>query len=314
MTDHLINKNVVAILLKAPWFLQLKKLKLACEYDYYALNNAKNLLRGLQMGAIESLKIGKCSPDVLLAFENANLPKLKKLKVIIRSKDFDFGRGHLTGKGLNLIFNTANLPCLESLTVDFFDIYDRDALIREEWDHPPVCAENMEADPFSILPSLKVLCLRGIDISKGCAKFLASGFYKRGCEVDLNCCAVQSDLDVKKVHEMLSSFGVSDDLFCEEIRATGLTAKLFWFNLVSMEELHTIILSLYLSKIASDLESVIKPEIALMAAMPEKRGKSNYLAERMQSAAERVLKSIKEVTVEMDKVVGGNNGASGSRR
>ena len=59
---------------------------------------------------------------------------------------------------------------------------------------------------------------------------------------------------------------------------------------------------------------MIKPEVASMAARPEKgeNSVSILVAERMQSATQKILKNINEVALHVDTVVGGSNGASGS--
>jgi hypothetical protein len=300
-------------LLKVPWILQLKKLVLMqCSM---CLGAATELTEGLQLGGdgggrgvLEYLRIDSCSAAIFLAFKDANFPRLKKVDFALeRPAEAEDPRRQAMNRGLSDFFSTTTLPCLESIAISQ-SIYSLGYHMDIElWSDVPECAKNFSAaNAFSIFPLLNYIDISGIRIEKECAEFL-SIFYKRGCRINLQCADVHSGLDLIKLNMMLVAFGLTKAQFDEELNTLGLYIKVYWYNLLSMEELKAIAAAVFLKAYTHQMKYYLKPAKAAMEiSLGGMGGRGVLLQKRLKDASE----ATQELARALSK--GENDGASGS--
>jgi len=240
------------------------------------------------------------------------LPALKSLSVCL-----SLPQGEQTNldpdpfnEGLSTFFSTARLPCLESLSIS----QDRPAFDNAlVWDVAPACSNQMKRDPYSIFPSLKELEIQFFKIGNAWTKFLASGFYKRGCDIYLFRCRIESKFDIDQLRrEVLDVLRIDDARFYQELNKLGIYCEVFW-NFLSMEELKSIAASIFMNDFAENLEGVLDPaklSKAKALGVSEEDFQHSKPNSHLVKSYENLLKSV--FNLNSITTVDVNGGASGS--
>lgn len=240
---------------RAPWFKQLRSLALA--HCSLCPSGALALISGLQGGAIETLELESTSSSALVPLKSGMFPNLKTLNVRLQSANPGEDGPITPNDVFNMIFS-ADLPSLETLALvysTYIPGYPHNFLYsRHAWDVPPAVAPGTE-----VLPKLMSLRLSGMCIKPDCARFLATKLLQRGCSIDLNGCSVHSGLDFAQLEKMLEEYHLSRSELDSELRELGLMNNVYWYNLVSMQQLKLIAASVFLDNITRELRDVEEP-------------------------------------------------------
>jgi hypothetical protein len=257
---HDVSLEDVRALLKAPWALQIKNFRHRLQSSgLLELDVAKELINGLQYGVLESLELHHCTPAVFRAFKGVHFPKLKSLMLqLYTTEAHNIRENEDFNQGLSDFFSSAKIPCLESLTITH-PSYQR--IYRSKWNMAPACPHENDDDVLSICPSLKSLEITGICIDPPAARFLAFVFYKRGCRISLQDATVTSGVDLEAVNEICNHFNIIDRIndLNQYLARKELYKEVYWYNLLSMDELKVIAASVFLSKLAEQREVALAP-------------------------------------------------------
>lgn len=145
-----------------------------------------------------------------------------------------------------------------------------------------------------------------IGIDEECTKFLASGFYKRGCEIDLKDVQFHSGLDHEKLTEILTFYQIDRQYFDSQLSALGLFEKVYWYNLISMEELTMFAQSLYLHKFTLELHRKFAPELLGLAIRnaPEVASsvEMNELVQHNLGEAHKAVADFNDLCADLEKI------------
>jgi len=245
-----------------------------------------------------------------LEFQDVEFPALKSLSVSFKLKGMVYGildPGPFN-QGLSTFFSTARLPCLESLTISPERLASHKLLT---WDVAPACSKQMKRDPYSIFPSLKKLEINGFDIKNACTKFLASGFYKRGCEIALGGGVVESGFDIDTLRrEVLDFLNVTSESFDEELIHLGLYEEVHHYNLLSMEDLKSIAASVCMNDFAKSSEAA-KLSMAKASEVSKVNSQQSIPNSHLVKSYENLVKTLADLNSSTTNV-DVNGGASGS--
>jgi hypothetical protein len=167
----------------------------------------------------------------------------------------------------------------------------------------------MKSDPFSILPALKYIKIGKFFIGPECAEFL-TGFYTRGgFKLDLEGVGIAGAVLTPEYLEMLSSFGIELSKFEEAVTELGLYEKVFWYNLVSLEELRAIAATVFLENFKREIDAMTgRVKNAMELALGAAQQGNEVLQNKVKDASEA---SQRMANLFVSKVVD-KNGASGS--
>jgi hypothetical protein len=287
-----ISKDEVFALLKASWFKNLKKVDLFC--SDFSRGAAKELLTGLQFGAVETLYINHLGFDDLVAFkEPMEFPLLKTLGISFLDMDQDYNNSqNQFNVGLSSFLSNTKLPCLESLKIENSPI--RPGRSLRYWSMPPSFANTIDSATYTGLPALKHLAMKNFLISQDCGEFLGSLYSRGNCEIDLQECEVDSCLDSLEFAEILDFFSLGHPAFAEKLKSLKLYEKAAWFSLVSMDTLKSIAASMYLSNFAVHVNGVLNP-VTECLALAEAAGaakETSVVGESLQSSFKEALEAV----------------------
>jgi hypothetical protein len=254
------------------------------------------------------LEISFCTSSIFSSFKDAEFKNLKSLVLsLYKPSHREEPRRHGFNEGLSLFFSTAKLPCLQSLSISEVSPYT--GFVPQKWEHAPACAESMKSDPFSILPALKYIKIGKFFIGPECAEFL-TGFYTRGgFKLDLEGVGIAGAVLTPEYLEMLSSFGIELSKFEEAVTELGLYEKVFWYNLVSLEELRAIAATVFLENFKREIDAMTgRVKNAMELALGAAQQGNEVLQNKVKDASEA---SQRMANLFVSKVVD-KNGASGS--
>jgi hypothetical protein len=312
-----VSIHDIHALLKAPWIINLNKIVLSgCSLT---LEAARELFNGLQFGALETLAIYNLCATAFAVFQDDNIvfPKLKYLVLGVEGRSVNENtRLDFFDIGLSRLFSSGKLPCVETLIISDRAIYQASG---RAWTMAPAGGANemREGNHLSVLPSLKVLKLSGLHIAPTCSKFLGSLYTRGRCEINVGHCEVDSGLDSLELTRMLEKFNITRPSFDQELLNLNLYEEVFWYNLLSMDELKNVAASMFFSTIAATLNETPEPARASMeqASMamkkgPEEKTRQNVLLLTSYRDALKSLSKLNSVVLEGQGF--GASGVSGS--
>ena len=254
------------------------------------------LFKELSGGALEDLRLANCSSWVMKELKEGEFSNLKRLDVSLERRDEDvvdvtetneafedFFSAHLPALEEVSVGYSYSIPG-EWTVRHIWDkaplgyappppIADADAAVTgiratttteaatttttSMWlDVSPLTRPPAPPKPPS-LPSLKSITIHGLRIKAEVPAFIARNFYLCGCDVDLSDCSVESGVTARPMYQnTLNRFSVSQSDFDGPLRELGLYGHLYWFNLMSVEDIEAVAAMAKLKKVVEGLEQV----------------------------------------------------------